>query len=103
MSSLVANFVDIARFEDAAVKPMVAPTRLHQVLESVTEVSASSLSRGVTIGIDCKTDLMARFDPALVERVLHNLVGNAARYCNPGGSIAVAARRWNDEDAWRSR
>jgi signal transduction histidine kinase len=69
------------------------------VLESVTEVSASSLSRGVTIEIDCQTDLMARFDPALVERVLHNLVGNAARYCNPGGSIAVAARRWNDEDS----
>jgi hypothetical protein len=42
---------------------------------------------------------MAQFDPALVERVLHNLVGNAARYCNPGGSIVVAARRWNDEDS----
>jgi signal transduction histidine kinase len=99
MSSLVANFVDIARFEDAAVKPMVAPTRVHQVVESVTEVSTSSLSRGVTISIDCKADLMARFDLALVERVLHNLVGNATRYCNPGGSIVVAARRWNDEDS----
>ena len=30
MSSLVANFVDIARFEDAAVKPMVAPTKVHR-------------------------------------------------------------------------
>jgi signal transduction histidine kinase len=99
MSNLVANFVDIARFEDAAVKPMVAATRVHQVLESVLEVSASSLGRGVTITIDCKADLMARFDPALVERVLHNLVGNAARYCNQGGSIVVGARRWNDDDS----
>jgi signal transduction histidine kinase len=99
MSSLVANFVDIARFEDAAVKPMVAQIRVHQVLQPVLEVSASSLARGVTIAIDCETDLMARFDPALVERVLHNLVGNAARYCNPGGSISVTARRWNDEDS----
>jgi DNA-binding response OmpR family regulator len=99
MSSLVANFVDIARFEDAAVKPMVAPTRVYGVLESVTEVSASSLGRGVTLTIDCKADLIARFDPALVERVLHNLVGNAARYCNQGGTIAVSARRWTDEDS----
>jgi signal transduction histidine kinase len=99
MSSLVANFVDIARFEDAAVKPMVAQIPVHQVLQPVLEVSASSLARGVTIEIDCETDLMARFDPALVERVLHNLVGNAARYCNPGGSITVIARRWNDEDS----
>jgi two-component system, sensor histidine kinase and response regulator len=97
MSSLVANFVDIARFEDAAVKPMVASTQVHHVLESVLEVSAASLARSVTIRIDCEAGLMARFDPALVERVLHNLVGNASRYCNQGGTISVTARRWNDD------
>jgi signal transduction histidine kinase len=89
---------DGARALDLAiVEPMVAPTRVHQVLESVLEVSAPSLGRGVTISIDCKTNLMARFDPALVERVLHNLVGNAARYCNQGGSIVGGARRCNDD------
>lgn len=98
MSSLVANFVDIARFEDAAVKPIVAPTQVHDVLASVMEVNTSTLKRGVTIHIDCESNLIARFDSALVERVLHNLVGNAARYCNQGGTISVAARRWNDDD-----
>jgi signal transduction histidine kinase len=97
MSSLVANFVDIARFEDAAVKPMVAVTQVYHVLESVLEVNASSLSRGVTIAIDCEPNLMARFDTALVERLLHNLVGNAVRYCNQGGLISVIARCWNDD------
>jgi two-component system heavy metal sensor histidine kinase CusS len=97
MSSLVANFVDIARFEDAAVKPMVTETAVQEVLQSVLEVSATSLARGVTIEIDCEASLAARFDIALVERVLHNLVGNAARYCNQGGTISVTARRWNDE------
>jgi len=99
MSSLVANFVDIARFEDAAVKPIVSPTQVHQVLQSVLEVSASTAKRGVTYRIDCEAGLIARFDPALVERVLHNLVGNATRYCNPGGAISVTARRWNDDDS----
>jgi signal transduction histidine kinase len=99
MSSLVANFVDIARFEDAAVKPMVSATPVHQVLQSVLEVSASSLARGVTITIDCEAGLMARFDPALIERVLHNLVGNAARYCNAGGTILVSAVRGSEEDS----
>ena len=99
MSSLVANFVDIARFEDAAVKPKVSAIQVHTVLSSVLEVSASSLARGATIQIDCELALVARFDVALVERVLHNLVGNAARYCNQGGTISVTARRWNDEDS----
>lgn len=99
MSSLVANFVDIARFEDAAVKPIVVAIGVHHMLESVLEVSASTVKRGVTIEIDCEPSLIARLDLALVERVLHNLVGNAARYCNPGGAISVSARRWNDEDS----
>ena len=99
MSTLVANFVDIARFEDAAVKPIVAATQVHHVLESVLEVSASTLKRGVKLEIICEPDLVAKFDLALVERVLHNLVGNAARYCNQGGRISVTARRWDDDDS----
>jgi DNA-binding response OmpR family regulator len=99
MSGLVANFVDIARFEDAAVKPIVAVTQVTHVLESVREVSAPSLARGVSIHILCEANLTAKFDTALVERVLHNLVGNAARYCNQGGKILVAAKHWNDDDS----
>ena len=96
MSGLVANFVDIARFEDAAVKPATATVRVASVVDSVLEVNASLLSRGAKIAIDCPPELEGRFDAALVERVLHNLVGNAARYCNQGGEIRVIARVWND-------
>ena len=99
MSGLVANFVDIARFEDAAVKPMVARARVATVLESVLEVNAAAITRGISIRIDCTPELEGRFDPALIERVLHNLVGNAVRYCNPGGVIIVSGRVWNDVDS----
>ncbi len=99
MSGLVANFVDVARFEDAAVKPTVNRVKVQDVLESVLEVNASSITRGVTIRIDCAAELEARFDTALIERVLHNLVGNATRYCNQGGSIVVSGRPWNDRDS----
>ena len=70
----------------------------------VTEMralSASSITRGITIKIECAPELEARFDTALVERVLHNLVGNASRYCNQGGSIVVAAVPLNDADSAR--
>ena len=96
MSSLVANFVDIARFEDAAVKPMVARTKVHTVLQSVIEVHTSTLTRGATLDIDCARDLEGRFDGGLVERVLHNLFGNATRYVNQNGKITLGGRRWID-------
>jgi signal transduction histidine kinase len=94
MSGLVANFVDIARFEDAAVKPSVARTNVREVLESVIAVHSTSIAHGVAFEIECAPELEGRFDAQLIERVLHNLFGNAARYCGPGGTIRLGAQAW---------
>jgi two-component system sensor histidine kinase/response regulator len=91
MSGLVANFVDIARFEDAAVKPTAASTKVYELLQSVIDVHSQSISKGVTYEIKCEPTFEARFDAGLVERVLHNLFGNAARYCGSGGAITLGA------------
>ena len=91
MSGLVANFVDIARFEDAAVKPHSKPTNIRALLHEVVEVHAVG-SSSARFEIDCDPALVGSFDAALIERVLHNLVGNALRYCNKGGSISISGR-----------
>jgi signal transduction histidine kinase len=100
MSGLVANFVDIARFEDAAVKPIVSKNRVRALLQSVIEVNAPSISGGAIYEIDCPEELEGRFDVGLVERVLHNFFGNAVRYCNKNGKITLTGARWHgNEDA----
>jgi signal transduction histidine kinase len=96
MSGLVANFVDIARFEDAAVKPMVQEVNVHEILQSVLSVHSTSLTQGIDLRIECAPGFTAYFDGGLIERVLHNLFGNAARYCNQGGVIALSAKPWDD-------
>ena len=96
MSGLVANFVDVARFEDAAVKPIVAPVRVRKLLESVLDVNLAAAKQGVRFEVVCEQDFESRFDVALIERVLHNLIGNASRYCNAGGTVTVSCQRWND-------
>jgi DNA-binding response OmpR family regulator len=96
MSGLVANFVDVARFEDAAVKPIVAPVRVRKLLESVFDVNLAAAKQGVRFEVQCDDGFESRFDVALIERVLHNLVGNASRYCNAGGVVNVTCGRWND-------
>lgn len=97
MSGLVANFVDIARFEDAAVKPHTATRNLRALLHEVIGVHAHPAC-DFRFEVDCDPALAGRFDPALIERVLHNLVGNAIRYCSPGGLIRLAARSWDPLD-----
>jgi len=96
MSGLVANFVDIARFEDAAVKPQCTINTVRGLLDSVIEVHAVGCK--VAISIDCAPDLAGYFDTALVERVLHNLVGNAIRYCKTNGEIRLTAQRLDPAD-----
>lgn len=92
MSGLVANFVDISRFEDAAVKPRCAVTSVHEIMMEVIDVHAPSIGRQIKTSVDCAPALQGYFDVALIERVLHNLVGNAVRYCKPGGEIRLIGK-----------
>jgi signal transduction histidine kinase len=91
MSGLVANFVDIARFEDAAVKPHAAILVIRGLLLEVMDVHAAAIGRDIRTEVVCDPELTGYFDVALIERVLHNLVGNAVRYCNAGGLIRISA------------
>ena len=98
MSGLVANFVDIARFEDAAVKPQTVTTNVRALIHEVLDVHTVASNRSITHEIDCPPGLLGHFDVALIERVLHNLIGNATRHCNRGGAIVISAHQWNDAD-----
>jgi signal transduction histidine kinase len=92
MSGLVANFVDIARFEEDALRPRPGPVRLRALLLEVMAVHAPSIGRQIRHTVSCDPELTGLFDEALIARVLHNLVGNALRYCSHGGQIRVAAQ-----------
>ena len=89
MAGLVANFVDISRFEDGVVKPTATDVEVGQLL---VDVLAMHVGNAAQLEVSCPAGLVARFDAALVERVLHNLVGNAMRYCPKGGWVKVTAR-----------
>lgn len=91
MSGLVANFVDIARFEDGALVPRPTEVHVHTLLLDVMAVHAPSIGRRIRHTVTCDAALVARFDEALIARVLHNLVGNALRYCDAGGLVSITA------------
>src|SRR5262249_53002075 len=76
VSGLVPNFVDIARFEDAALKPNVQPGSVRELLTEVVGMHTPPASRGIRMDLECDAGLIAHVDHALVLRVLHNLVGN---------------------------
>ncbi len=92
MAGLVSNFVDISRLEEAVLVPRAERVDVRPLLEEVIAIHAPALRNdGSSIEIDCSRTISCRFDPALIERVLHNLVGNAVRYVQAGGRVRISA------------
>ena len=84
----------LPRTADAAAVSGLA-SNVRALLHDVIEVHTAVPTRPARFEIDCDGALAGTFDPALLERVLHNLIGNAIRYCSADGLIRLAARRWD--------
>jgi len=92
MNTLVTNLLDMARIQSGGV-------HLHLEWQSIEEVVGSALraSSGVLAGHDVATRIphdlpLVRFDAPLLERVLCNVLENAAKYTPPGSRVTVDAR-----------
>ncbi|WP_409521264.1 DUF4118 domain-containing protein [Massilia sp.] len=92
LGTMVANLLDMARIESGAV-------RLNQQWQALEETVGSAL-RPLRQALGARTirtrippDLpLLRFDAVLLERVLSNLLENAAKYTPPASTITIAAQ-----------
>jgi two-component system sensor histidine kinase/response regulator len=98
MSALTDNFLDIERLEEGALTPRRALTPLHELMSEVLKLNHTREADDVTATVDCDLDLEVYVDGPLVERTLHNIVGNAMRYVHPGGEIRCAAHTYAADD-----
>jgi signal transduction histidine kinase len=90
MTALVSNFVDIARFEEECLHPDLREVVVRELVDAVMRTHRQA-APAATFRVDCPAELIGLFDRALIERVLHNLVGNAARHTPAGGEIHLTA------------
>jgi two-component system sensor histidine kinase KdpD len=92
LCGLVENLLDMARLHAGEVKLR----REWQPLEEVVGASLKLLERGLAehpLRVDLPPDLpLLEFDAVLIERVLCNLLENAAKYSPTGSPIEIAAR-----------
>ncbi|MFL6682450.1 MAG: DUF4118 domain-containing protein [Burkholderiaceae bacterium] len=98
LNALVNNLLDMARLESGNVALNLQWQPLEEVVGSALRGLAASSEGGHPIRVQLPADLpLLRFDAVLVERVLANLLENAAKY-TPAGSLvtigAAAAREW---------
>ena len=97
MSALVSNLLDMARLEAGAVQLNRQWLPLEEVVGSALSSCATLLDgRPVQVKLDGDLPLL-HLDSVLFERVLVNLLENAAKYTPSGTAIMVGGRRWGGE------
>jgi two-component system sensor histidine kinase KdpD len=91
MNALVGNLLDMARIEAGAVKFDRAWQPLEEVVGSALAACAPALA-GRPVQVRLADDLpLLELDSVLFERVLVNLLENAAKYTPAGSPIEIAA------------
>ncbi|MBY0237698.1 MAG: two-component system sensor histidine kinase KdpD [Burkholderiaceae bacterium] len=93
MTALVANLLDMARIESGELKFNLQWQPLEEVVGSALRASRLPLKEHkVSTQLPATLPLL-QFDAVLIERVLCNLLENAAKYTVPGSCIVVHAQQ----------
>ena len=91
MNAMVSNLLDMARLEAGAVPMRREWQPLEEVVGSALAACAPGL-QGRPVRVNLADDLpLLHLDAVLFERVLANLLENAAKYTPPGSAIEISA------------
>jgi two-component system sensor histidine kinase KdpD len=91
MNALVNNLLDMARLQAGAVKLNLQWQPLEEAVGSALKAMSAHLTQH-RVAVRLPEDLpLLEFDTVLIERVLANLLDNAAKYTPPGSAIEIGA------------
>jgi len=92
LSYLVENLLELSRFQAQQLSLYAEPTDIKSLVrETLTKVKRQASSHQFVSSLPEELQLI-NADPLRIERILYNLLGNAAKYSPPGTQIKVSAR-----------
>jgi signal transduction histidine kinase len=104
LEDLLDGLLDISRLEAGAIEAHSASFPLQSLFDRMAlEFEPLAERKGLTMQL-VRTSAVVRSDPALLERILRNLLSNAIRYTRSGG-VVVGCRRRNKDlriEVWDS-
>jgi CheY-like chemotaxis protein/anti-sigma regulatory factor (Ser/Thr protein kinase) len=93
LNMLLNAVLDLSRLDAGGIEPKLETVALGALCERLgAEYAPKAAASGLFLRVRVLNGLFARTDPALLERVLRNLIENALRY-TPAGGVLLAMRR----------
>lgn len=89
---LINNLLDFAKIESRQVELHRQPLELQRLVGDIVDSARPMAERkGVSLSAECAPGLpIVNADPDAIEKILVNLVGNALKFTDAGGSIRVS-------------
>jgi hypothetical protein len=89
---IITDILNFSRIEAGQMSYAIGPVPIRDVIDAVLQMLApQALAKGVRLeALECPTGLVASADRAKVEQILLNLVSNAVKFTERGGSIALS-------------
>jgi two-component system sensor histidine kinase KdpD len=94
LTRIVANLLDLSRIESGVLRPVLRPISLEEVIPAVVYEIGPDHS-DIHLEIDSELDEVVA-DPALLERAIANILGNALLWSPSPDSVAIFAHQKDD-------
>ena len=96
LNRLVSEAVEMAQLDAQQVQMHFGPVNMRTIVDDALK-SYSWIGDQHELRIDVPDDLHVRADATMMEKVIGNLLENAAKYSKPGSPITISAEEANDK------
>jgi signal transduction histidine kinase len=90
LNSLIGDLLLLARIESGTFRMNARPVAITDIIDGTLEALAANITDDIRLAINRPEEqVLVESDPAQLERVTTNLVGNALKFTPPGGRVTV--------------
>lgn len=92
LQRLISDFLDFSRFGGREYNPVLTPYNLEEAIHRQVEMSeVAAEEKGIRISFEYSQENLpvVDADAAMIDRVLANLIDNAIKYTDSGGTVTI--------------